>query len=89
MQDICIREIISIGINIEKMILKQIRKVMKMYNTGKIKIAILFWYEGLEKLPKAPGKKRKTVIDHKKLVRNAGVHFMRIEEKMEDMKEWA
>ena len=49
--------------NIEKRVLKREGHVMRMKDKSMTKVAVFGWYKKLEGVSKAPGKKRKTVLD--------------------------
>ena len=70
MQDI--RNIInvrSIRYKIEKRVLERIGHVMRMDHSREVKVAVLGWNKMLEHVPKTPGKKRKTILYWKKIVK--------------------
>ena len=89
MQDVRnIMDITSVRIKIEKRILERICHIMRMPNTREVKIATLGWHEKLEELPKAPRKKRKTILYWRKILEEAGVDIMEIENLTADREEW-
>ena len=78
----------SLRIKIEKRTMERIGHIMRMENNREVKIATLGWYEKLEQLPKTPGKKRKTTLYWRKILREAGVDLMEIEQLTSDRDEW-
>ena len=61
---------------------------MRMEDDRQVKAAVLGWMEDLERYEKVLGKKRKTVLYWKKLVREAGLDYTRIGMLTKDRKEW-
>ena len=53
-----------------------------------VKAAALGWMVELEQLKKVPGKKSKTMIYWRKMIRNAGLDPTKIEDLTKDRKEW-
>ncbi|MCP3664151.1 MAG: hypothetical protein GY696_16945 [Gammaproteobacteria bacterium] len=56
---------------------------MNMENNRIVNTVTLGWMEHLEEMPKVSGKKRKTVLFYKKLVREAGWDYTKISALME------
>ena len=95
-------DIRSLRWQIEKRMLERIGHVFRMKNNHPTKIATLGWMEELEEYAKCPGRKRKTVLSWKKMLREADVDWTdmeritadkkgwrdRIEERMEHLKAW-
>ena len=81
-------DIKSIRYKIEKRVLERIGHVMRMDDSRMVKAAVLGWLEDLEPLPKLPGKKRKTVLYWKQLLREAQIDTTNIARLTEDRKEW-
>ena len=61
---------------------------MRQEDTRMVKAATLGWLEELERWPKVPGKKRKTLLYWKGLLREAEIDYTRIGKLMEDRKQW-
>ena len=78
----------SIRWKIEKRVLERIGHIMRMENTRQTKAAVLGWLKELETMEKCPGRKRKTVLYWKKLVREAGLDWTEIEGLTEDRDRW-
>ena len=68
----------SIRLKIEKRCLERLGHLMRMEDDRIVKTVTLGWMEQLEELPKVPGKKRKTVLFYKKLVREAGWDYTKM-----------
>ena len=78
----------SVRWKVEKRVLERIGHVMRMDDGRTVKQAILGWWEELENWGKAPGKKRKTVLYWKRLVREAGRDWTEVGRETEDRKKW-
>ena len=78
----------SIRSKIERRVLERIGHVMRMGNGRQTKAVVLGWFEGLEGLDKMPGKKRKTVLYWKGILREAGIDWVDIERLTGDRKGW-
>ena len=78
----------SIRVKIEKRCLERLGHLMRMDDNRLVKCVTLGWLEDLENEPKVPGKKRKTVLFYKKLVREAGLDYTKIGAMTRDRKEW-
>ena len=78
----------SVRIRIEKRCLERIGHIMRMEDTRMVKAVTLGWMEELESLPKMPGKKRKTMMYWKKLLKEGGIDKTRIGKLTSDRKEW-
>ena len=68
----------SIRLKVEKRCLERLGHLMRMEDDRIVKSVTLGWMEQLEDLPKVPGKKRKTVLFYKKLVKEAGWDYTKI-----------
>ena len=73
---------------IEKRVLDRIGHVMRMGDERLTKAVVLGWFERLEGRAKKIGKKRKTVLYWRKVVREAGVEPSEIEKKTRERTEW-
>ena len=80
--------VMSIRYKIEKRVLERIGHVMRMDDDRTVKAAVLGWVEDLESLPKLPGKKRKTILYWKQLLREAQIDATNIGQLTRDRKEW-
>ena len=69
----------SIRRRIEKRVLERIGHVLRMGNDRITKAVVLGWWEELEGREKKVGKKRKTVLYWKRLLREAGIDWTDIE----------
>ena len=78
----------SVRVKIEKRCLERIGHIMRMDDTRMVKAVTLGWMEELENVPKMPGKKRKTLIYWKKLLREGGIDKTRIGKLTSNRKEW-
>ena len=78
----------SIRWKIEKRCLERLGHIMRMEDDRIVKAVTLGWMESLESVEKVPGKKRKTVLYYKKLVREAGMDYTRIGQLTGHRKEW-
>ena len=78
----------SIRVKIEKRVLERIGHVMRMDDTRINKAIELGWMKDLEDREKVPGKKRKTILYWKKLLREAGIDYTNINELTQDRKSW-
>jgi hypothetical protein len=78
----------SIRWKIEKRVLERIGHVLRMDNSRQTKAAILGWHEELEHWPKAKGKKRKTVLYWKRVLKDAGIDWTDAGRLAEDRKGW-
>lgn len=78
----------SVRCKIERRVLERIGHVMRMPNSRMVKIAVLGWYEGLENIPKTAGKKRKTILYWKKVLREADVDWCDVERLVNDREGW-
>ena len=77
----------SLRWKIEKRILERIGHVM-MGDERMTKAVVLGWLGELEKWPKSKGRKRKTVMYWKKLLKEAGIDWTNLGELTKDRKEW-
>ena len=78
----------SLRVKIEKRCLQRIGHVLRMENTRQTKAAILGWLKKLETYRKTPGRKRKTLLYWKGLLREAGVDWSRAGEIAQDRDGW-
>ena len=78
----------SVKWRIEKRVLERIGHVMRMDNKRLTKIMVLGWYKGLEGTDKMKGRKRKTVLYWKRLMREAGWDYTEVERLANDRKKW-
>ena len=74
----------SIRCRIKKRVLERIGHVLRMGNDRITKAVVLGWWEELEGREKKAGKKRKTVLYWKRLLREAGIDWTDIERIVED-----
>ena len=74
--------------NIEKRSLERIGHVLRMRNDRGTKAAILGWLRTLENYRKTPGKKRKTILYWKKLLKEAGIDWTTAGEMAQDRNRW-
>ena len=73
---------------IEKRALERLGHIMRMEDDRQVKAVTLGWLEDLENHDKMPGKKRKTVLYWKRLVKEAGLDCSKIGALTKDRKEW-
>ena len=78
----------SIRSKIEKRVLSRVGHVIRMDDSRMTKQVTLGWMKELENWPKLPGKKRKTVLYWRKLIKEAGLDWTRIGMLTEDRKVW-
>ena len=78
----------SVRYKVEKRVLERIGHVFRMEDDRTVKAAVLGWLEDLEPLPKLPGKKRKTLLYWKQILREAQIDSTNIAKLTEDRKEW-
>ena len=78
----------SVRYKIEKRVLERVGHVMRMGEERMVKRVVLGWWKELEEWPKAPGKKRKTVLYWKQLLREAGVDWVDVARLAADRAEW-
>lgn len=78
----------SVGWKIEKRVLERIGHVLRMGNERLTKMMVLGWYEKLERSEKRGGRKKKTVLYWKKLLREAGVDWTDVERMSADRDGW-
>ena len=74
--------------HIEKRSLERIGHVLRMKNDRGTKAAILGWLRTLENYNKTPGKKRKTILYWKKLLKEAGIDWTTAGEVAQDRDRW-
>ena len=80
--------VMSLRWKIEKRVLQRIGHIMRMKDDRIVKAVVLGWMEELESEKKVPGKKRKTVLYWKGLLKQAGLDYTRIDLLTKDRKEW-
>ena len=68
--------------------IERIGHVLRMDNGRVTKAVVLGWYEGLEGRSKMVGKKRKTVLYWKKIMKEAGIDDADAEQLTADRKKW-
>lgn len=78
----------SVRWKIEKRVLERIGHVMRMEDGRITKAAVLGWFGELEEWRKAPGRKRKTVLYWKKLMREAGWDWLEVDRMASDREVW-
>ena len=78
----------SLRWKVEKRVMERIGHVCRMEDDRMVKAATFGWMEELENIPKVPGRKRKTVLYWKKLVKEAGMDTTKMAELTSDRKEW-
>ena len=78
----------TVRLKVEKRVLERIGHVMRMDDDRTVKAVTLGWLEDLENHEKRPGKKVKTVIYWKKIVKEAGMDWTDIARLTEDRKLW-
>ena len=78
----------SVRWKIEKRVLERIGHVMRMGNERMTKAMVLGWYEKLEGCEKMRGKKKKTILYWKKMMKEAGWDWTDVERLVNDRKGW-
>ena len=78
----------SIRSKIEKRVLQRIGHVFRLEDSSLVKNVTLGWLKDLESVPKNPGKKRKTVLYWRRLLREAGIDYTKIHSLTRDRKAW-
>ena len=73
---------------IEKRSLERIGHVLRMKSDRGTKAAVLGWLRTLESYRKAPGKKRKTILYWKRLLKEAGIDWTTAGEVAQDRDRW-
>ena len=73
---------------IEKRTLERIGHIFRMDDERQVKAVTLGWMVDLENYGKRPGKKRKTILYWKKLLKEAGVDILKISSLTADRDEW-
>ena len=71
---------------IERRVLERIGHVMRMENDRLTKAVVLGWWEGLEGRGKMAGRKRKTVLYWRRVLREAGIDWTEVERLTSDRK---
>ncbi|KAI8486755.1 hypothetical protein Bbelb_355030 [Branchiostoma belcheri] len=89
MQDVRSRlNVKSVRWKIEKRVLERVGHVMRMSNDRITKAVVLGWYQGLEGKDKVAGRKRKTVLYWKGLLKDSGVDWTDVERLSSDRDGW-
>ena len=78
----------SVRWKIEKRVLERLGHIMRMDDDRQVKAVTLGWLEDLEPHKKMPGKKRKTVLYYKRLVKEAGLDHSKIGKLTSNRKQW-
>ena len=78
----------SVAWKVERRVLERIGHVLRMGNKRLTKAMVLGRYEGLEGRSKMIGKKKKTVLYLKRMLREAGVDVRDVEWLVRDRKGW-
>ena len=78
----------SVRWKIEKRVLERIGHVVRMGNERMTKALVFGWYERLEGRAKMRGRKRKTVLYWKKLLREGGMDYTQVERMCNDRDGW-
>ncbi len=78
----------SVRWKIEKRVLERVGHVMRMGNERLTKAMVLGWYERLEGFGKMKGRKRKTVLYWKRMLKEAGVDWTDVERLSRDRDGW-
>ena len=78
----------SLQWRIERRVLERVGHVMRMENGRLTKAVVLGWYGKLEGVSKVKGRKRKTVLYWKRLLREAGIDWTDVERLSGDRKVW-
>ena len=80
MQDVRnVLKVRSLRWKIEKRVLERIGHVVRMGNERLTKAMVFGWYEGLEGTEKMAGRKKKTVLYWKKVMRESGMEYTEME----------
>ena len=78
----------SVRWKIEKRVLERIGHVVRMENDRLTKAMVFGWYEGLEGKDKMMGRKRKTVLYWKRVLKECGVDWTDVERVCSDRDGW-
>ena len=78
----------SIRSKVEKRVLERIGHVMRLEDDSIVKISALGWLSDLEDFAKMRGKKKKTVLYWKRLLKEAGLDYTKINQLTKDRKAW-
>ena len=78
----------SVRYKIEKRVLERVGHVMRMEDDRTVKAAVLGWLEELESTEKLPGRKRKTQLYWKQMLREAQIDTTDIGRLTQDRKVW-
>ena len=78
----------SVAWKIEKRVLERIGHVVRMGNERMVKAFVFGWYEGLEGTDKRAGRKRKTTLYWKKLLKEGGCDWTNVERLANDRQGW-
>ena len=77
----------SLRVKIEKRVLERIGHVVRMEDGKLVKAVVLGWVAKLEEVERKPGRRRKTLVYWKKLLRETGFDWTRIGRLTADRKE--
>ena len=78
----------SVRWKVEKRVLERVGHIFRMEDNRQVKAVVLGWLEDLESYNKCPGKKRKTLLYWKRLLKEAGFDYTKIGQLTEDRKAW-
>ena len=78
----------SLRWKVEKRVLERMGHVCRMEDERMVKAVTFGWMEDLEDLPKVPGRKRKTFLYWRKIVKEAGLDPTKMAELTSDRKGW-
>ena len=78
----------SLRVKIETRVLQRIGHVFRLEDSSLVKNVTLGWLKDLEEDPKNLGKKRKTPLYWKKLLKEAGMDYTKVNNLTKDRKEW-
>ena len=78
----------TVRVKIEKRVLERIGHIMRMEDGRLTKVATLGWIEDLEDWEKPPGRRKKTVLYWKRLLREAGLDPTDVDALTRDRKGW-
>ena len=78
----------SVRWKVEKRVLERVGHIFRMEDNRQVKAVVLGWLEDLESYNKCPGKKRKTLLYWKRLLKEASFDYTKIGQLTEDRKAW-
>ena len=78
----------SVRSKLEGRVLQRIGHIMRMDDDRAVKAVVLGWLEDLEEYDKVPGKKRKTILYWKKILKEAGIDWTMIGAETYDRTIW-